>query len=1270
MWDQSTDIPVTDTGYTATGDITFTLNHVPTTGTDLMVVKNTGLDFIEGTFNNLAQSQAVTLSFGGKDYPFVANYYGGSGNDLVLVWGLSRLMAWGYNGQHQLGAEVLNYQDSTVPVAVSPLGDLAGKFVTAVATGNGYSLALSADGQVFAWGQSMFGALGVSSMASDTPVLVGTGTGLAGKKVIAISAAADTSMALTSEGKIYRWGLFSSSNNKTPIALESSGPGVLQGKKVVKISQGTYNGAALCSDGTLATWGSNSLGQLGINSRFDNSLPVAVDRSGALSGKTIIDVAVNLSHTLILCSDGKVYACGWRYLLGNGGGASDALVPVPVSTAGVLAGKTVTAVAAGRSHSLVLCSDGTLATWGNDEAAQPGKSGPYTFLPTAVPKTGVLAGKTPVGITCGADSSHVLCSDGTVVAWGMGPLGGSYSANIQGPTALQTPALAPGEKLILAKASESHALGIVAKPLPSGLPGPAITVLDADGKTLTDGSGISEFGNVGPQVAVPRTFTLKNTGTLPLSNIVIRIDGVNKANFSLMTAPATTVQPGASTSFVVTAKHFDAGWFTADLHIASNDTTGGVFDIALRASSTVSLSFAKAVVIAEADLEAVDVPITIVGGPASGESVMVTSTNGTATEADFYPINERITFAIQGATATVRVRLIPNAHARADEAFTLTLSNPEGAALGTLTTTTVKIVNVTDSIKPTVAITTPAQGASVAVEGVRVTGVAKDNHGLKKILLSLNGGEFHETTYQVNDFIPTGTTSQNYEAILIPPVGPNTIEVKAVDLYGNESVVKRSFAFLPFSPITAEAEGPGCRVVLPIAADKFRAGVSYTVTAIPAKDYVFVGWQIGPITGTGVTPAMLTQPRLTFVHQLRLGLIARFAPNPFTPAITGTYTGLVQPEAPSPGPSPLVTVAGNDTVGWLTAKVMSNGSATGTLKMDGLALPFTATFDLDGDAHFGPARATTLLLPRPAKSSLELSLHVDLTNDFFSSISGTVVQRLRGAVIARSHIAAGRAAFSATNKVPTTPDITSKPYTLVFKHRATQPGLTAADYPQGDGYATGTVKADGTMTFTGKLADNTAFTTTAALSQDKHWPLYLPLYAGSQGCIAADVKVDTAPDDTDMAASAVYWFRPWQNVQWYPWGWPEGIAVDVIGSKYVIPFPGLKPVDAVNGNASLTFADGNLSAVIIKNVNLSPTHVASKAPVTDASFTFALNAATGMMSGNLTHTDGSKPLWQGVLFEKGANKGGYGYFMTLAQKKVNGLGEGGGVKLLVKPNVE
>ena len=82
-YNTAADVPVTSNNFTATGSsISFALNFAPPVGTTLKVVENTGITFINGEFSNLAQGQVVTLTYASRNYEFVANYYGGTGNDL------------------------------------------------------------------------------------------------------------------------------------------------------------------------------------------------------------------------------------------------------------------------------------------------------------------------------------------------------------------------------------------------------------------------------------------------------------------------------------------------------------------------------------------------------------------------------------------------------------------------------------------------------------------------------------------------------------------------------------------------------------------------------------------------------------------------------------------------------------------------------------------------------------------------------------------------------------------------------------------------------------------------------------------------------------------------------------------------------------------------------------------------------------------------------------------------------------------------------------
>ena len=47
-----------------------------------------------------------------------------------------------------------------------------------------------------------------------------------------------------------------------------------------------------------------------------------------------------------------------------------------------------------------------------------------------------------------------------------------------------------------------------------------------------------------------------------------------------------------------------------------------------------------------------------------------------------------------------------------------------------------------------------------------------------------------------------------------------------------------------------------------------------------------------------------------------------------------------------------------------------------------------------------------------------------------------------------------------------------------------------------------------------------------------------------------------------------------------------------------------------------------------------------------------------------THTDGTKPAFQGVIIQKGTQRGAYGYFLTKQPAVIDYTGESGAVILI------
>jgi alpha-tubulin suppressor-like RCC1 family protein len=492
-FNSATTVPVTAANYQPTGTVNLALNFAPATGTNLTVVNNTGTDLIQGTFDNLAQGQQVDLAFNGILYPFVANYYGGSGNDLVLEWANGRLLAWGYNSESVLGDGT--YSPRSLPVPVVADGVLAGKTVTRVSLGERHALALCSDGTLAAWGNGSSGQLGNGSTAkSQVPVAVRQNGVLAGKTVIAISAGQTHSLVLCADGTLASWGSNTSSQlgdssgslgtSKTePVLVDQSG--VLAGKTVVAIAAGRWHNLVLCSDGTLASWGSNSSGALGNNSTTTSKVPVVVDRSGVLAGRTVVAISAGSGFNLVACSDGTVAAWGDNGSGQLGDGTTiDRLAPVLLDRSGVLAGRSVTAVDARGSnqfslyHSVALCSDGSVVTWGFGSSGQLGNGSTNSSLvPLLAARTGELSGKTVITALCGGDSTHALCSDGSMAGWGgnsYGQLGNGSTNNSFAPVAVG--GLGAGERFQTAAVGLGSVLARTALP-----PAALATTLSASG---------------------------------------------------------------------------------------------------------------------------------------------------------------------------------------------------------------------------------------------------------------------------------------------------------------------------------------------------------------------------------------------------------------------------------------------------------------------------------------------------------------------------------------------------------------------------------------------------------------------------------------------------------------------------------------------------------------------------------------------------------------------------------------------------------------------
>ena len=139
--------------------------------------------------------------------------------------------------------------------------------VSSIAAGYSHSLALTTDGKVYAWGGNFTGQLGLGTIGFGTeeyyPTLI---TALSNITVSSIAGGNYHSLALTTDGKVYAWGL-GNIDEKNPTLITA-----LSNITVSSIVIGDSHSFALTTDGKVYAWGLNNKGQLGLGtSSYTNS---------------------------------------------------------------------------------------------------------------------------------------------------------------------------------------------------------------------------------------------------------------------------------------------------------------------------------------------------------------------------------------------------------------------------------------------------------------------------------------------------------------------------------------------------------------------------------------------------------------------------------------------------------------------------------------------------------------------------------------------------------------------------------------------------------------------------------------------------------------------------------------------------------------------------------------------------------------------------------------------------------------------------------------
>lgn len=228
-----------------------------------------------------------------------------------------------YRGDDQFfgsGQEDTGTPGQFVKIATPP--DTIGKTIKSIHNGSSCSFILYTDGTVYSWGQNTFGQLGIGNF-SNTFITNKLALSNIDKLVVAVSSIddADVIFALSASGQLFAWGVNNNGqlgignnvNQNAPILVS------VDGGKVVKdiFASGSSFGSsfAITTDETVYATGFNNRGQLGLADTVARNIFTEIT---IFSGIPIIDIQMAVGfgpvtgeqNTFFLTADNRIFACG------------------------------------------------------------------------------------------------------------------------------------------------------------------------------------------------------------------------------------------------------------------------------------------------------------------------------------------------------------------------------------------------------------------------------------------------------------------------------------------------------------------------------------------------------------------------------------------------------------------------------------------------------------------------------------------------------------------------------------------------------------------------------------------------------------------------------------------------------------------------------------------------------------------------------------------------------------------------------------------------
>lgn len=250
----------------------------------------------------LQSDQTKALKLDGFDSTVTKIYANCEGRHYMAITDTHEVYAWGVgdNGRLGLGEDCISMIKPTKIVSLSE------KQVIGGSCGTTYSAVYTANGELYTFGQGLFGKLGHGSSDDKfVPTLVNA---LKSHKIVDVACGDTHTLCVTDQGKVFAFGdsdfgklgVGVTNGSQVPILVDSL-------NNIKHVYAASHFSLAISHDG-LSLYSFGKGGRLGHENIIEDLyLPHKVD---GLSGKKIENVSIGSAHVLLLMENGELYGFG------------------------------------------------------------------------------------------------------------------------------------------------------------------------------------------------------------------------------------------------------------------------------------------------------------------------------------------------------------------------------------------------------------------------------------------------------------------------------------------------------------------------------------------------------------------------------------------------------------------------------------------------------------------------------------------------------------------------------------------------------------------------------------------------------------------------------------------------------------------------------------------------------------------------------------------------------------------------------------------------